>query len=261
MTIWEAIILGIVQGFTEFFPVSSSGHIFLFSRMLGLDSPSMAFTLAVHLATLVAVCSVLWKDILILLKKPFQKLTLLLVIASVPVAFAGLLLNDLLDSFNDSMLTLGIGFLVTTAFLALAASFREGDIKKEDIKWYDALFIGVMQMIAILPGISRSGSTLTAGLFRRMKKEDGVKFSFLLSIPVILGGFLVQGFKAYKLGFVNIDILPTLVGMVFAGVTGFFAVKIFLRTVMKGKIKYFAYYTGALGVFCILDQFLFKLLT
>jgi undecaprenyl-diphosphatase len=259
MSIWEAILLGIIQGLTEFLPVSSSGHLVLFERILNIDTPTLTFNVAVHFATLVSVCTVLWKDLLALLKKPAQKLTLWLIIATVPAAVAGILFNDLFEGFNDSGITLGIGFLVTAVLLTVSSKLRTGTIEKENMKWYDALFIGIMQMVAILPGISRSGSTLTGGLFRKVKKEDAVKFAFLLSIPVILGGFILEAYDAVKAGFENIDILPIIAGMIFAGISGFFAIKIFVKTVLKGKIQYFAYYVAALGVFCILDQFIFHI--
>lgn len=259
MSIWEAMLLGIVQGLTEFLPVSSSGHLVLFEKILNIQTPTLTFNVAVHFATLVSVCVVLWKDILVLLKKPIQKLTLWLIIATIPAALAGVLLKDVFEGFNDSGITLGVGFIITAVLLFLSSSLKPGTMEKENMKWYDALFIGVMQMVAILPGISRSGSTLTGGYLRKVKKEDAVKFAFLLSIPVILGGFILEGYSAVKVGFANIEILPILVGMVFAGVAGFFAIKIFIKTVLKGKIKYFAYYVTALGVFCLLDQFIFNL--
>ncbi|HOD92625.1 MAG TPA: undecaprenyl-diphosphate phosphatase [Clostridia bacterium] len=259
MSIWEAILLGIIQGLTEFLPVSSSGHLVLFEKILNIDTPTLAFNVAVHFATLVAVCVVFWKDILTLLKKPIQKLTLWLIIATIPAGIAGVLFSDIFEGFNDSGVTLGIGFLITAIFLLISSKLKPGTIEKENMKWYDALFIGIMQMVAILPGISRSGSTLTGGLFRKIKKEDAVKFAFLLSIPVILGGFILETYDAAKAGFANIDILPILIGMIFAGISGFFAIKIFVKTVLKGKIQYFAYYVTVLGVFCILDQFVFHI--
>ena len=258
MSIWEAILLGIIQGFTEFLPVSSSGHLVLFEKILNISTPTLTFNVAVHFATLISVCAVFWKDILAILKKPIQKLTLWLIIATIPAAIAGVLLNDLFEGFNDSGVTLGIGYLITACFLIISSKLKPGTMEKENMKWYDALFIGIMQMVAIVPGISRSGSTLTGGLFRKVKKEDAVKFAFLLSIPVILGGFLLETYDAVKAGFENIEILPIFFGMIFAGVSGFFAIKIFVKTVLKGKIQYFAYYVAILGIFCILDQFVFN---
>lgn len=259
MTIWQAILLGIIQGLTEFLPVSSSGHLVLFEKILGIETPTLTFNIAVHFATLVAVCVVFWKDIIELVKKPVQKLTLWLIIATIPAALAGVLFNDFFEGLNDSGATLGIGFLITAVLLIVSSVLKPGTVEKENMKWYDALIIGVIQMVAIVPGISRSGSTLTGGLFRKLKKEDAVKFSFLLSIPVILGGFILELYGAVKVGLGNIEVLPILVGMIFAGVSGFFAIKLFVKTVLKGKILYFAYYVAALGLFCILDQFIFHI--
>ena len=260
MSIWEAIVLGIVQGFTEFLPVSSSGHLVLFEKILNIDTPTISFNIAVHFATLVSVCAVFWKDILSILKKPIQKITLWLIIATIPAAAAGVLLKDLFKGFNESGVTLGIGFLITASLLVISSKLKPGTLEKENMKWYDALFIGVMQMIAIVPGISRSGSTLTGGIFRKFNKEDAVKFAFLLSIHVILGGFALETYDDVKTGFADIQILQTLIGMVFAGVSGFFAIKFFIKTVLKVKILYFAYYVAALGIFSLLEQFTLKIL-
>lgn len=259
MTVLEGIILGIVQGITEFLPVSSSGHLVLLEKILGIDTPTLTFNVAVHFATLVAVCIFLWKDILALLMKPIQKLTLWLIIATIPAGVAGILFNDFFEGLNDSGITLGIGFIITGVILVLSSLMKEGTVEKENMKWYDAAIIGVIQAVAIVPGISRSGSTMSGGLLRKLKREDAVKFAFLMSIPVILGSFILEGYDAYKEGFSNIEVLPTIAGMVFAGVCGYFAIRFFVNTVLKGKIRYFAYYVFALGIFCIIDQYVFNL--
>lgn len=254
MTILEAFILGIVQGLTEFLPVSSSGHLVLAQKLFGIEGGVVFFNVAVHLATLFAVCIALWEEVLKLIKKPFCKMTGLLVIATVPAVLVGLLLNDVFDSITASGVTVGLGLLVTGAVLLATIKLKPGKRNLDDLKWYDALIAGIAQAIAIVPGISRSGMTIVANLSLKMKKELAVKFAFLMSIPVILGGFILETYQMISDGSASVEWIPIVIGMIAAGISGYFAIKLFIKTVMKGNLKWFAFYAFAIGLLVLIDQ-------
>ncbi len=254
MTILEALILGIVQGLTEFLPVSSSGHLVLVQKLFGIEGGVVFFNVAVHLATLFAVCIALWEEVLKLIKKPICKMTGLLVIATVPAVLVGLLLNDVFDNITTSGITVGIGLLITGTVLLVTIKLKPGTRNLDDLKWHDALIAGLAQAIAIVPGISRSGMTIVANLSLKMKKELAVKFAFLMSIPVILGGFILETYQMISDGSAGVEWLPIVIGMIAAGISGYFAIKLFIRTVMKGNLKWFAFYAFAIGLLVLIDQ-------
>ncbi len=254
MTILEAFILGIVQGLTEFLPVSSSGHLVLVQKLFGIEGGVVFFNVAVHLATLFAVCIALWEEVLKLIKKPICKMTGSLVIATVPAVLVGLLLNDVFDNITASGATVGIGLLVTGTVLLVTIKLKPGTRNLDNLKWHDALITGLAQAIAIVPGISRSGMTIVANLSLKMKKELAVKFAFLMSIPVILGGFVLETYQMISDGSASVEWLPIAIGMIAAGISGYFAIKLFIRTVMKGNLKWFAFYAFAIGLLVLIDQ-------
>ncbi|MCK5758662.1 MAG: undecaprenyl-diphosphate phosphatase [Clostridiales bacterium] len=254
MTILEALILGIVQGLTEFLPVSSSGHLVLVQKLFGIEGGVVFFNVAVHLATLFAVCIALWEEVLKLIKKPICKMTGLLAIATVPAVLVGLLLNDVFDNITASGATVGIGLLVTGAVLLVTIKLKPGKRNLDELKWHDALITGLAQAIAIVPGISRSGMTIVANLSLKMKKELAVKFAFLMSIPVILGGFILETYQMISDGSAGVEWLPIAIGMIAAGISGYFAIKLFIRTVMKGNLKWFAFYAFTIGLLVLIDQ-------
>ncbi len=254
MTILEAFILGIVQGLTEFLPVSSSGHLVLVQKLFGIEGGVVFFNVAVHLATLFAVCIALWEEVLKLIKKPICKMTGLLAIATVPAVLVGLLLNDVFDNITASGATVGIGLLVTGTVLLVTIKLKPGTRNLDDLKWHDALITGLAQAIAIVPGISRSGMTIVANLSLKMKRELAVKFAFLMSIPVILGGFVLETYQMISDGSAGVEWLPIAIGMIAAGISGYFAIKLFIRTVMKGNLKWFAFYAFAIGLLVLIDQ-------
>lgn len=254
MTLLEALILGIVQGLTEFLPVSSSGHLVIVQKLFGIEGGVIFFNVAVHLATLAAVCIALWEEVVKLIKRPICKMTGLLIVATIPAVIAGLFLNDLFDSVTASGATVGIGLLVTGAVLLVTTRMKPGKRSLENLKWHDALISGIAQAVAIVPGISRSGMTITANLSLKMKRELAVKFAFLMSIPVILGGFVLETYQLVTEGSAGIEWMPVAIGMIAAGVSGYFAIKFFIRTVMKGNLKWFAFYAFAIGILVLIDQ-------
>ncbi|MBN2557561.1 MAG: undecaprenyl-diphosphate phosphatase [Clostridia bacterium] len=257
MTFLEALILGIIQGLTEFLPVSSSGHLVIFEKILGIEGGTMYFNVMVHLATLAAVCIALWSEVLALVKKPFCRMTGMLIIATVPAVAAGLLLNDIFEEVNASGVTVGFGLLVTGAVLLISSALKPGNNGINEVKWHHAIVAGIAQAIAIVPGISRSGMTISADLALKMNKELAVKFAFLMSVPVILGGFVLETMQLVSSGAGEMDWLPVLAGMLSAGISGYFAIKFFIKTVMKGKLKWFAYYAFAVAGLVLADQLFF----
>lgn len=259
MDIIKAIILGIVQGLTEFLPVSSSGHLIFFKKLFGLDSETfgLTFDIALHIATLVAVVVVLWNEIVPLLKKPLQKYVYLLVVATIPAGVVGLLFDDAIEEISQSGGFLGIAFLVTAIILWVSESIGKKYKEKENMTYVDALVIGGTQAVAVMPGISRSGSTMSAGLIMGLKKGTAVTFSFLMSIPIIAASAV--------LGVKNIIESPgafewplIIAGMLAAGISGYFAVRFMVDFFKKHSVKIFSIYVAALGIFVLVDQLFFQ---
>ena len=272
MNIFEAIILGVVQGLTEFLPVSSSGHLVLLQKAFGIDEPGLFFDTMLHVGTLSAVVIVLWKDIWELLKNPIQKLTFFLILATIPAVAAALAFNKTINEIFETGRFLGICFLITTALLIAAELLSRRAVKnaqqqpkllktKESFTWIDALFIGIMQAIAIPPGISRSGATISGALFRRLDRDFAARFSFLLSIPAILGAVVLHSkdIVTGKIPVEEINIIAVITGTLTAAVVGFFAVKLMLKIIREKSLFGFAIYTGVLGILVLLDQALLKL--
>lgn len=259
MEVLKAIFLGVIQGLTEFLPVSSSGHLILFKKLFGLEAETfgLTFDIALHIATLVAVVVVLWKDIFPLLKKPLQKYVGLLVVATVPAGIVGVLFSDQIDEISQSGGFLGIAFLLTAAVLWISESVGRRTKEKEDITYKDALLIGGAQAVAVIPGISRSGSTLSAGLLTGLKKGPAITFAFMMSIPIIAASAV--------LGVKNIIEVPgdfqwtvVVAGMVAAGLSGYFAVRFMLDFFRRRSVKIFAVYVALAGVFVLVDQLFFQ---
>ena len=203
--ILKYIILGIVQGFTEPLPISSSGHVFILKQILSASEAlnDLNFEIVVNFGSLVTILIIYFKDIKRLVINFFKyfkvkneetkadfKYCLLIVLGCIPVGIAGFLLKDKIESLLQTTTVVGISFLVTALFLFLVRKIK-GTKESKDLTWFDALFIGLIQVIALLPGISRSGSTLIAALFRDIKRSDALKYSFMLYIPISLGTMIL----------------------------------------------------------------------
>lgn len=271
MQIWQAIVLGLTQGLTEFLPVSSSGHLVFFQRVLDMNmgDAEMLFDIILHVGTLIAVCFVFWKDILALFKKPFKTL-LYLIVATIPAAVAGLLLQDIIDdTFIQGEFTgiyLAVFFTITAAVLFGTEIYAKKRTKTLPLCWRTTVPMGLAQAVALLPGISRSGSTICAGTLAGGTSEDVSRFSFLMSIPVILGSFvvtlakgiirdvqgaeggLVQSFQAMgpDAGWC------IALGFIFAALSGLFAIKVMLAAIKKANYKWFSLYLVLLAITCII---------
>lgn len=259
MSLVQAIILGIVQGLTEFLPISSSGHLVLMQKIFGITEPTLIFDTAVHLGTLLAVFAVFREDIISILKKPFQKLTWLLLAGTIPTGIIGVLFKDTFEQMFHTGSTLGFEFLITGIVLLLSSAMKNGRKGVRETTYLDAAFIGVMQGAAIMPAISRSGLTISGALFRNLDREFAARFSFLLSIPAILGATLFQVKDIIELGAGttgSAGMLNLIVGSIAAAVAGYISIKYMLQILKKGKVKYFAYYVFAIGALVIIDQYI-----
>ena len=272
MSIASAVLLGVIQGLTEFLPVSSSGHLVLFQKIFGIEEPALLFDTMLHVGTLAAVIAVLWADIWAILRKLNQPLTAYLIIATIPAVIFALVFKKPIEKAFETGQFLGLCFLLTSALLAMAELLSKrvargvsahGNLKKAgEMNWLDALVIGILQAIAIIPGVSRSGATLSGALSRRLNRSFAARFSFLLSIPAILGAAvfqlkdLVKGGKAASLPVSGggIGTAAIIAGTLSAAIVGFFAVRLMLKIVREKSLWGFAIYTGTLGVLVLVDQ-------
>ncbi len=262
MSIIKASVLGIVQGLAEFLPISSSGHLNLLEILMNVQmEQQLLFNILLHVGTLVAVLVVFWREWLHMILHPIKdKTLLLLVIASLPALAAKLLLGDKLDELITGSALLGISFLFTGFLLALTqwVSQRNQTIRREtgEVGVLHALVMGVLQAIGILPGVSRSGSTIFGGVASGLDRMTAAKFSFMMSMPAILGSFLSEGYDAYKAGTLvqSENLLAFLVGMVFAAVSGYLAIRFFLKIITKVSLHWFALYVVLLGIAVIFMQ-------
>ncbi len=259
MSILESIVMGIVQGLTEFLPVSSSGHLVLLQKIFGfadLESAAdpwlMFFDAMLHLGTLAAVIIVMRKEIIDLFRKPFRTLWYL-IIATIPAVVFSLLFKDFIDeAFGGAFL--GYSFLFTAILLSLAEIIAARIKRKRELRSGGALGMGLMQVVGILPGVSRSGSTISGGIAFGLDREKAAKFSFLMSVPAIIGANMLHGYEAIKAQ-ADIQWVPAIVGAVCAGVAGYIAIRFMLALIQRRKLYGFAVYTAFLGIFVLLDRY------
>ncbi len=265
MSVWLALLLGVVQGLCEFLPVSSSGHLLLIQKLTGLDTEASAlFNVMLHVATLIAVVIVYRKTIWKLICHPLQKTVLYLIVATVPTVLIALLFKKVAPFSTffegaESGAFLGSCFLLTSLILLLCDYTATRPGKKRGVKKMrltDALIIGGMQCVGVLPGVSRSGSTISGARFAGLSRKAAADFSFLMSIPAILGGAALEAKDAIEAGAIGVPLPALVVGMVAAGATGYFAVKWMLKLITEKKLWGFAVYTGVLGVAVIVLQLL-----
>jgi undecaprenyl-diphosphatase len=270
MNIGQAVFLGIVQGLTEFLPISSSGHLVLVQRILGITVPTLFFDTLLHCGTLVAVFVALRRDIWNILRRPFQRLTWLLILATAVTAAIALGFKDTVEEAFASARWLGPAFLATAAalFLSEYLSRRPGDSRNDaEMGWFDAFFIGALQGIAVIPGVSRSGFTLSGALSRRLERNLAARFSFLLSIPAILGALVIQikdlveisGFQSVNpeasRGLIGGIGIPALAAGTFAAAgVGFGSVMLMLKIIRERSLVGFGVYTAVLGLAVLIDQ-------
>jgi undecaprenyl-diphosphatase len=249
MSYIHAIISGVVQGITEFLPISSSGHLVILNHYFGYNHPHLMFNLFLHAGTLLAVFIYFWQDIILCIRKEHRFLRAI-IIGSIPTALIGYFFKDILESLFANIILVGIMLFVTALFLFLAdnAGKRQRNIKIQSPGWIKAIIIGIVQGISIIPGISRSGSTISSAILLDIDKATAVRFSFLLSIPAVLGAFLL------KLSTVKSEMqfMPEMaVGTLFAFLFGLGSIYLLVKIVVKDRLKIFAFYCLAMGVLAI----------
>jgi undecaprenyl-diphosphatase len=268
MSIIQAIILGIIQGATEFIPVSSSGHLvaapFIFNWSIPEDQ-LFAFDVLVQMGTLVAVLAFFWKDLINIfvgaikgLKQPDRwkiyevRMALYLIIATIPAALAGLLLKDVIESAFGSLTFTAISLLVTAVLLIIAEWAGRKQKDMEDMNWLDALIMGIFQILALFPGISRSGATITGGMLSKMERKSAAKFSFLMSIPIMLGAGLVTVFDLGSIEGLSSFIPVMTIGFITSALVGFLAIKWLMKYLADHPLYHFSYYLIILGIILLI---------
>ena len=261
MPLYQAIVLAIVQGLTEFLPISSTAHLALFPWLLGWKDPGLTFDVALHAGTLVAVLVYFWRYWLemlgLLLGQSWggnpglgldRKLLWFLVAATIPAGVAGLLFEHAAEEQLRSPLIIGTALVVVGLLMWAGERLGRQNQTLDHVTLLDSLLVGVAQAVAVIPGVSRSGITMTAGMFRGMKRESAARFSFLLSTPIIGGAALKAGFDMRHEGIPPEMVMPFLVGVVIAAVVGYLVIAILIRYLERGTFKIFVVYRVALGV-------------
>lgn len=291
MNFFEAIILGLVQGITEFLPISSSGHLVIVEQLLHIKMETgVLFEVMLHMGTLAAVCYIFrsdlkrmfWEMIHIfsdlyfnlkvflhnkihdmeekqykkILHNNYRKLVVMILISTVPTGIVGYFLKGIVEQLNTSMMAAGLGMLVTAILLLVVDYWNPGDKIPKDMKTSQAVIVGICQGIGVIPGISRSGITITSGLLCGFRKSFAVKYSFLISIPAILGAMILE-FKKFTVPSMNLQTGAIYIsGMVVAGVAGYFCIRFMLNFIQKRRFKVFATYCLLMGVSAIALSFI-----
>ncbi len=284
MDLLNAIIMGIVQGIAEFLPISSDGHLALMSNILHMNADTgLLFNVMLHFGTLVAVCIAFWKDILELIcegfkiigdvlvnvgrfikhpgahrssykqviSTPYRRFVILVLISTVPTGLMGVIFKNLIEGISNNVLITGICLILTGISLVIADRAKAGKKTEADADYADAGIIGVAQGLAILPGLSRSGCTISASLLLGFDRSFAVKYSFIMSVPAILGAVVLE-VKDFSMDMVTQNqLMNYLVGTVVAAAVGFFAIKTMLVIIRGRRFKYFAYYCFAVGAIAI----------
>lgn len=259
MNSFQAVFLGLLQGLTEFIPVSSSGHLVIAQHFFNIKEDQILFNVILHIGTLVPIFIIFWQDIadMILLKKEKRKETFYILLAIIPTGIIGVLFEDFFAKlFSNAYLT-ALMLIVTGLILYITEKIEDGKKEVEEIKWWQPFVVGVAQGAAIIPGISRSGSTIAASLFQGLNREAAARFSFLMSIPVIGGAGFLQLLDVIEKGSLNIEIKVIVLGFLTAVISGYFAIKVLLKVLAEKKLNYFSYYCWAAAVIVILVNYLF----
>ena len=274
MTYLTAFLLGLIQGVAEFLPISSSGHLAIAQNLLGMQEAGSVpefFDVLLHLGTLIAVFAAYWKDICEMVVEffrgigdlahrstpspvpPARRLILLIIVGTLPL-FAVLPIRKAVQGLGDNMVFVGAALIVTGFLLFLCDRVRKGRKTERSATWADALLVGVGQAVATLPGVSRSGMTITAGCFVGYERRFAVRFSFLLSIPAVLGANILSIGDAVKAGINGAELPMYLVGVVTAAVVGYLCIRLLKYVADKGRFGAFAYYCWAVGILTLVLQ-------
>jgi undecaprenyl-diphosphatase len=268
MTFLHAIILGIVQGLTEFIPVSSTAHLFVTSNLLGLpsDNRTFSFNVIIQLGTVLAMLAFFWKDIWQIIqafllgiknKKPvedfYSRLGWLIIIATIPALIAGFLLQNFVKQMSsDSLLWAGIRLLFTAVLLAFVEYFDKKNRTLESATWLDALTVGLFQVLAIFPGASRSGSTMAGGMFRGFDRPSAARFAFLMSAPILLAAGIYESIQVIALSNTT-EFMPILMtGFITSAIVGWMSIKWLLNYLRNNSLYLFSMYCLVTGIIVLL---------
>jgi len=259
MTIFQAIIYGAVQGLTEFLPISSTAHLILLPWAVGWPDPGLSFDVALHLGTLVALVLYFWTDWVALFtsatgilrgrtQAPDARMALMIVGATVPGAIAGALFEHKVEDALRAPQVIAMMMIALALVLVVAEIIGRRKKSLDEISWSDAMTVGVAQALAIIPGVSRSGVTITAGLFRSMKRDTAARFSFYLSTPLIAGAVAKKTLDMLKEGATVEQLIPFIVGIIVSGIVGYLAIAFMLRYLQTRTTYVFVWYRIALGI-------------
>lgn len=251
MSIFEALVLGLVQGLTEFIPVSSSGHLLIVHEIFGSSENTLSFDVALHVGTLLALMIFFRKDIISLARNVLSKnkqgrLARLLMLATIPAAIAGLLFSDFIDDNLRSPMVVAVTLAIVGLIMLIADRFSKNNNDSKEVSTKQGLAVGFIQSLALIPGVSRSGATITSGLFSGLGRVQAARFSFLLAIPIIAGSALGIFIKDGDIA--NTGVAQLSVGMIAAFLSGLFAIKFLLDVIGKVGLKPFAYYRFVVAV-------------
>ena len=272
MNYLQTIILGVIQGLTEFLPVSSSGHLAVFEKLFAVEKTSNFFEVLLHVGTMGAIVAVFYKDVVQLLRSFFVfifgnagkedikrfKMCLYIILALIPTGVIGFYVDKRYLALSGNLFAVGMMFIITAVVLFLtreAGAEDEGERPAKKTNWLLALIIGIAQGIATLPGISRSGATISAGIVAKMEKSEAVRFSFLIAIPAMAGAMLLKIVKILQ-GAEQVEYVgASIVGALAAGLVGYVCLRVLIRIVEKGKLWYFSFYVAAAGVITVIISF------
>lgn len=289
MSLLEALFLAVVQGVAEFLPISSSGHLAIFKNVFGVNKDTgLLYEVMLHVGTLAAVFIVYWKDIWELIREgfaiigtalsntykffvnlfckdkkeykqvinsPYRRFVMLIIISTIPTGIIGILLSDVIEAASTTLLVPGICLLITSLLLYISEMVTEKDFNESNTSYGKGLFIGIIQGFATLPGISRSGSTITAGLFCGLERNFAVKYSFILSIPAILGAAVLELKDFNEISIGSVELVNYVVGMLVSAVVGYICIRWLLVLVKNKKFKYFSIYCFIVGIVAIVANF------
>lgn len=275
MPIWVALLLGAVQGLAEFLPISSSGHLVLMQSLINFEqygADEVTFDVILHLGTLAAVIVAFWPDVKELVveffkmvfdgfkirNRPYRRMVVMVILATLPLAL-GAVLEKYIESAFSSTLFVGIALLFTAALLITAGKVANAKVNSghggktaKDAKYTDAVKVGLMQLVAVFPGVSRSGSTICGGLFSGFQRDFAVRFAFIMSIPAVLGSVVFKLGDIMAIGLSGEMILPCVVGFFASAISGYLAIALVRTLMKKNSFQYFAIYCGVVGVAAIL---------
>jgi undecaprenyl-diphosphatase len=247
MELWEIILLGIVQGIAEFLPISSSGHLTIIESLMGHSSENLALNIALHVGTLLSILVIFRKELIPTLKQP--KLVLAVILATIPIVVSAMLFGDFFAAASNSSMAAGVGLLITAVLMFWSPFIDRGTIELKDISLKQAFIVGLFQAIAPFPGISRSGSTIAAGMLAGLRRDAAAKFSFYIAVPAIAGAVVKE--VLLEDAPITVSLTYLLIGAGAAFLVGILCLNILLKIVSAGRLKYFGWYVLVVGILTI----------